>query len=527
MSGRITALLATTALAAAPLARAAEPCTPGAALPVDGLGTPADELSRLAELAPGVLVPESGLLRRGARSTRLVCEGSPGTPWDARFVVPIAPGDGVAIVPPRIVATFRNLSPGGGDDGVLWQGRGLSTLTSGGVAVRRGILSVQLAPAVTWSQNQAFPIVPTGEPGDLGWRNAWYGEGLDLPQRFGATAFSRVSLGQSHVQLEAFQLQLGVSTENRWLGPGIRSSLLLSNNAEGFPHAFLGTARPLDIGIGKLELLLLWGRLSRSAYFPDGGHPAIAMLALAYEPRWVPGLHLGAGRSYVESWSALRGDLYLSALEPPIKGWLPGGDNPEDNQFLSLWARWVHPASGLEVYGEWALEDFAAPDKIVRQPERTSAWTIVLQKLFVAGPRWIRVIAEATTTRDTLPAGYGSRFYTHRHDLGYTNGGQYLGAWIGTGADAQHLGVDVFTPRGRFGGYVERVRRNDDVFWQEIAVAPPDSGHDAELVAALRQVIFAGGLELSWEAGAGYRWNRDFLRNEPVLRASIGVAARR
>jgi hypothetical protein len=529
-SPRATALVvpALLSLAVVPaIARADPACAPDAVLTIDGLGSPADELARLADLAPGVLAPDSGMMRRGGVFGRGVCAGSGGTPWDARFVAP-APTDDRALisVTPRLLTTWRT-QPGGGNDGVLWQGRGASTLLSGGVAGRLGILSAQLAPAVAWSQNDLYEMVPTGQPGNLAYRNAWYGNNLDLPQRFGAGPFARASLGQSYVQLEAFHLQLGVSTENRWLGPGIRNSLLLSNTADGFPHLFFGTARPLETPIGSVELLLLWGRITRSSYFPDQGDRAFTALALAYQPRWIPGLYLGFGREYVESWAALRGDLLLSVLESPIKHYLPGGDNPDDNQLFSLWWRWVLPASGFEFYGEWSRDDHGRPAALVRIPERTSAMTLGVQKLFAAGPRWVRFVGEYSRTSSTVPPGFGADYYTHGRNVGYTHEGQLLGASIGSGGDVQLLAVDVFTASGRIGGYVERLRRNDDIFWAQIAAPGTETDHDAELVAMARQVLFAGPVEVSWEAGGGYRWNRDFIRHEPVVRASVAVAVKR
>ena len=57
----------------------------------------------------------------------------------------------------------------------------------------------------------------------------------------------------------------GLSTENLWLGPGLRNSILLTNNAPGFPHLFLGTSKPVDIYIGSLDVLALWGQLTARA----------------------------------------------------------------------------------------------------------------------------------------------------------------------------------------------------------------------------------------------------------------------
>jgi len=114
-------------------------------------------------------------------------------------------------------------------------------------------------------------------------------------------------------------------------------------------------------------------------------------------------------------------------------------------------------------------------------------------------------------------------YYTHSNDLSYTYQGQLLGAWIGPGADGQLLAVDVFDRKGRIGGYVERVRRNEAVYWTTIDPQQLDISHDTELTAAVRQVFFAGPVDVSWEAGASYRWNRDFFRNEPNFRLSVQV----
>ena len=48
--------------------------------------------------------------------------------------------------------------------------------------------------------------------------------------------------------------------------------------------------------------------------------------------------------------------------------------------------------------------------------------------------------------------------------------------------------------------------------------------HDTELAVGLRQVLFAGPATVSWELSAAYRWSRDFLRDEPNLRAAVDVS---
>jgi hypothetical protein len=525
-SARLLPLTGAALLALATPAPARAACEPGATLLVDGLGTPADELARLADLLPGELLPESGMIRRGSLSRRTVCAGAPGTPWDARYAAPGPEGESggprVTWVPLRTLTAFHNLSPGGANDGLLWQGKGLSSMLSGGAELRWGPLSAQLAPAVAWAQNQAFPLYPTGQAGDLAYAG-FYGDRLDLPQRMGSGAFTRASFGQSHVELQAYGLALGVSSENRWWGPGVRNALLISNNADGIPHAYLQTTRPADIGIGKLEAVFLVGSISRTRWYA-GSHTdkAYTAVAFTYEPSFAPGLYLGAGRTYVESWSILRSDHGLSALQPPGDY---GTNVPGNNQLLTLWMRWVMPESHFETYLEWGRDDSGTFAGLMRTGDATSAFTLGFQKLVPAGERWWRIQGEFTQTRDALPFSRNV-FYSHPESAGYTNGGQLIGAAIGPGADSQYLGVDVLGPGGRLGGYVERIRRNDEFFLGTIVPAQPSriAQRDVELVAMLRQVVFAGPVEVSWEAGGGYRWNRSFLRNEPVLRAQVALA---
>lgn len=503
-------------------------CPPGERLLVHGLGTPEQDLLRLAELT-GAVAPEPGVIRQSGPRVRTLCAGAAPLGWLARL--PRAPeGDAwVARAPVRLTTAWNSTFPSGGNDGLLWAGRGVSTLLSVGATARWGPLTASLSPEVAWSQNAWFRTVPTGATGDRAFVNPWYGTGLDLPQRPGAGPHAAASLGQSQLRLEGLGLAAGASTGNLWLGPGLRSALLLTDNAPGFPHLFLGTRAPVDVWIGRLELLALWGRLSRSRGFPEGGHPWFSALALDFEPRWVPGLHLGLGRAFVESAASLRRHAFLSILEPPLKGWTAGGDNPEDNQVASLWFRWVLPEAGLELYGEWGRDDFPISfEGLVREPERTQGWVAGLQKAFRAGVRTVRLSVEATRLHEARPLGARAglpTWYVHPANLGWSHQGQLLGAAVGPGGDAQLLAVDVLSGSGRLGGFLERTRRNEEVYWSVIEPLGQGHDHDAELAVGVRHLLFAGPVEVSWQLSAAYRWERDFLRNQPNLMGLVQVTA--
>ncbi len=523
----VSLLLSSTAQAGEPAAA----CRPGEHFEVNGLGSGGEELERAAQLA-GAAPVRSLLIRRGGAGPAEACAGQLPFAWTARLA---AAGDESSwrVLPLRLDAVVNSRYPSGANDRLLWAGRGLSAQLTGGVAARWRWLSAALAPEVAWQQNHLFET-PSGGAGDLRFMSPWYGADLDLPQRFGAGPFAKAGPGQSYVRADAFNVGLGFSTENLWLGPGIRNSLLMSNTAPGVPHAFVGTTRPADVWVGRLELLAFWGWLERSSQFPESGHPLLTGLALAFEPRWVPGLHVGAARVFVQPGTGLRVRDYLPFLQGPWKTqigyWSPTGDNPLDNQLGALWLRWVFPESALEIYGEWGKEDYSGStvNQFLQDPAWTQAWLVGLQKLVRAGSGWLRVQAEATHLQEVRGSSNPS-WYTHGNDLGYTNGGQLLGAGIGPGGDAQTLAVDWLSTSGRIGGYVERIGRNEGAYWNStdpLTSGVPALGHDVELTVAARQLFFAGPFEASWELGVQRRWNRDFLGHEVNLRGAVSVTAR-
>ncbi|ACG75636.1 conserved hypothetical protein [Anaeromyxobacter sp. K] len=527
-------------LAAVPLAARGE-CTP-IPLAVDGIGTPADELLRLGELSGAVPLSPRAIRRGGARVEARCAEGA--LPWDTAALEAGAGADGIRLVPLRLDAAWNSHYPSGGgtaasgtgNDGLLWAGRGTSSMLSGGAAFRWGPFSGALAPAVSWSQNRWFTMRHNGQAGDLAYRNPFYGDGIDYPQRFGAGPFSDWSLGQSYLRADAWNVAVGISTENLWLGPGLRNSLTMTNAAPGFPHAFVGTSRPANIGIGTAEVLVYWGRLSRSTYVTHPTHPMVSGLVVDYTPRWVPGLTVGLSRHFVQVWDELQTRDWFAMFQSPrkndLKGWYddPTGNNPNDNQLASLFARWVFPESRLELYGEFGREDHEGSFyQYVREPDETAAWLLGLQKLFTAGGRTVRLQLEATALQQVRPTDSlrgMPTWYTHARDLSWTNEGQLLGASIGPGSDSQTLAVDVFGRRGRIGGYLERVRRDNAYYWASIEPLRDDRyTHDVEVTAGARQLLLAGPFEVSWDASASYRWSRAFLpRNEPNLRLLVQLA---
>jgi hypothetical protein len=422
------------------------------------------------------------------------------------------------------------------NDGALWSGRGLSTEIEGGVRLRWRFLSATVAPVVAWQQNRAFYAPASTTPGQSPYANPFNYGGIDLPLRFGPDAFWTLDPGQSTLRVDAWGVSAGASTENLWWGPGQRNSLLMTNSAPGMAHLFLGTTRPVDILVGRLEAQLVWAKPRESKWFDTTGTARprfFSSLNLGFEPAAVPGLFLGLTRVYVYSVppGGLTTAQYLGIplVAPFTKKSLvtsgnPTGDNP-DNQLASVYARWVFPESGLEIYGEWGRDDHSwSVQDFITQPSHASAGMAGLQKVFATSSGWVRFVAEAVRTLEK-PTNNPPRgvpiFYTHWNELpGYTNRGQMLGAGIGPQGDSQWLAVDVFSGPATLGGWLERVERNGRWFYDQVHVMEEQ---DVEFGGGLRGGWSWPELDLDGSLGVAERYNMNFGPNAFAVKAQLDL----
>lgn len=516
--------------AALALALAAEDAAPPAApapaprcasfdLSLAGIGSLEEDLARTAGLA-GSAPLWPGVLRRpsGARPLWL-CDG----PAPAReAIADPEPLDLLRwdVVPP---ASFSKLHTGWADDrndGALWAGRGLSTEVSTGVRVRWRWLTAQLAPLAAWQQNRPFHAPANAVPGLSPWANPFNGGNIDLPLRMGPSAFWTLDWGQSWFRADLWNLAAGFSTESLWWGPGIRNSLLMTNSGPGFPHLFVGTARPLDVWIGWLGAELLWGETRDSRYLdasPSSDRHLFESLVLSYEPAFARGLTLGYARVFLFPKATVAAHHYLDPIWQPLfkvflKGPADDGSRP-DNQLLSLFLRWAFPQVQLELYGEWARDDHAFNlTDFLMEPGHSEAYSLGLQKLFPAGRRWVRFQAELTHTFE-MPPDNPTRptpiFYDHAVN-GYTNRGQMIGAGLGPQGDTQFVAVDWYTGAGRLGAFVERIVRNERFFYDSGLSLQPKPRHDLEMSYGLRGSWAWREWDLDGELAGSHRYALNF-----------------
>ena len=444
--------------------------------------------------------------------------------WSARLQ-PVSPGSSSAVtltlIEPRLRAFVNSRFPFGRNDGALWQGKGLtSALDLGATATWQG-LTVTLHPTMRYTQNSSFDLAPVTVSGMPEHAYPW--RPIDMPQRFGPESFWAVDPGQSEIRLDARGAMLGVSTANLWWGPAIRNAIVMSNNAAGFPHAFVGTDGQVDTGIGGFEARWIWGRLGQSDWFD----PAVANtdrfvtgIVATYSPSFLDALSLGMTRvfyGWVPDGGLPFGD-YFAVFQGLRKKALVSPSNPtgddEHDQMLSLFGRWVLEESGFEVYGEWARNDHSWELRdFLLEPEHSQAYTLGLQRAIeLSGDRILALSGELThLERSTTVLVRANPTYYAHHIVtqGYTQEGQVIGAGIGPGGDSQYVGADLYARWGRAGVYAERQVHDNDAYyaWAQ-ANGETYCCHNVSFNLGTQALVFVDDFDL----GGGLVITREFNR---------------
>jgi hypothetical protein len=288
-----------------------------------------------------------------------------------------------------------------------------------------------------------------------------------------------------------------------WWGPGIRNAIVMSNNAPGFPHLFLRSRRPIATRIGWLEGTWIAGGLSESPYFdndPANDLRSLAGLALSWRVRWIPGLSVGGTRvvfAPAGGWGDIPLRLFNVFARVGRPNARPLSDStvvPGRDQISSLFARWVFPDDGLEVYAEWSRAELPVSLRdLLTAPNHTQGYTFGLQWAHPLSQRPAALKLQVETTYLEQSPTFRDRpegtYYTSRAVIqGYTQRGQIIGAAIGPGASSQWFAFDYLPERWRIGMIGGRIRWENDALYALPGGPPNDAycSHDVSLFAGVR-----------------------------------------
>lgn len=447
-----------------------------------------------------------------------------------------------SLVSPQLTSLWNSELPFSLNEGSLWAGRGASAMVTGGVRAGVGPVSLILAPQLVFSQNLDYQTFPPGDSTRSLFSSPWHigAQSADLPQRFGDARLLQLKPGQSTLAVAAGPVTIGGSTENQWWGPGIRNAIVMSNQAEGIPHLFARTTRPINTRIGRISAKWIAGALTESLFFDSVSANDLRSLSgfvATLQPAIEPNLTLGISRVvYARTngsgslpnhaldaltwWHASELTIPDSLMTPIDTAQAAGHD-----QLLSLFGRWVFPSDGFEVYAEWARAALpSSPIDLVNEPEQTQAYTLGLQWARPVGSAIARVQSEVSYLEESnaITDRPGKSYYVSRSVVqGYTQRGRTIGAAIGPGGSSQWLALDYLDPKWRVGAVGGRIRWENDVYYDKpgrLYLA-----HDVVVFGGVRGDLRVLGLDIAGEWIRGKRYNYLFQNPEFEPYGNLGV----
>lgn len=358
----------------------------------------------------------------------------------------------LTILPIILTQQFNSKNPYGWNDGPMMQAKGFQMLARPGVNLRYGVFEAQAAPELLYTAAQSF---------------------------------TKVFPGQSFVKAHIGPLSFGVSSENLWWGPGIYSSLLMSNNAPGFFHGFVGTNRPIKTPIGNLEFKIIGAKLTSDKNLPyENNYNQIQNLtddwrylnayAISWQPKWVPGLFVGMTRSLQQYGESVqyRQTGFINKYLPVLSLAIQKANNLRDDsldtdQLVSFFLRWVLPKSNVEFYVEYGNNDYGFNIRdYLMAPSHSYAYILGVRKLIPKRKDYFILfegeITQMTQSPDRL-VRYAGNWYEHVSiSQGYTNQNQILGSGAGFGANMQTASATWINGEIRNGFFIQRVERDPE-----------------------------------------------------------------
>jgi hypothetical protein len=363
------------------------------------------------------------------------------------------------LLPVNFIQKYNTHHPYGWNDGPLSFSKGYQYLVSGGVYMHWRNIHLTLRPEYFHTASDQY------ETGAWGQVNP---------------SSDKLILGQSSLRIDLGPIGLTTGTNNMWRGPGIISSLLMTNNAQGFQHIGLNTIRPLKTPLGSFELSIFGATLTQNAKqgFENNFLRTasinkktryINMLTLTYSPIFIKNFYLGANRvfhqfSRTTPSTNFKKD-YLPVILPLFRNVYQ--DNSEAiDQILSGFVKYTFPKEHAELYFEYGWNDGSSNARdLTLDNSHSSASVLGFRKLqyFNNNNTFLSIAIEATRMAQTpsyLQRNAGN-WYEHGRLLeGYTNENQILGAGSGFGNNIQSLIFNYNTRNNIYGIKFQHISNN-------------------------------------------------------------------
>ena len=417
-------------------------------------------------------------------------------PKNSVFGIPVS----IKVLPFSWLNEYNSKLPFGYNNGPLYPNVGYQTMMSGGLYLRAGILHIQFKPEIVHAENSpflTFADVQANYKTNL--IPAFFNviNGIDAPERFGPYGLSYAGLGQSKITLIYKDVEVGVSTENMWWGPGVQNSIMMSNSAPGFLHWTFNSSTPIKTGVGSFEWQLIGGRLVQSGFLPYDPYRFayynndlyipkpeatryISGFTGNWQPKWLKGLYVGvSGYDYMNKNPAFEAKSFIKRLIPVFfpssiaqnsRTSSANGDGQDFAYAINI--RQLLPKYNAEIYFEIARNDAAANfTQFLLEPEDSEAYTVGGSKIFILNKKqYLKFTMELTHLQipDTFLVGEEPLWYVHEVESpqdGYTNAGRMVGAGIGPGSNSLMLDISYIRNINSFGMKIERYIHNNDLYY--------------------------------------------------------------
>jgi len=428
----------------------------------------------------------------------------------------------IQLLPINFLQKYNSHHPYGWNDGPLSFSKGYQFVGSGGVYMRWRNIHLTLRPEFFKTASDPYETSP-----DWGYRTS---------------ALSKLTLGQSSLRMDFGPISVGASTQNMWLGPGRYSSLLMSNNAQGFNHYTIGTNRPLKTPLGSFQLLIIGGTLTSNStqgfenvnlkLFGNTSHTNyLSLLSLSYRPVFFKNFYLTANRAFTlpteDNPSRKLTNYYLIALKPLFRNEYQDNAYAID-QILSGSAKYVFPKEHAEVYFEYGWNDGKSNsrDLMLDMPHSAASIYGIRKIQYLSNNSYLNFEAEATQMSQRtsyLQRGAGN-WYVHQNG-GYLNENQILGAGSGWGNDVQTFTISLNKGWNKYGIKFQHIAHNPVGVTNVLSYdggAPywDDFAYGIQIKQKYNHFLF--NLNMEWVNSKNYLWqNNNKVSNVHVFLNTI------
>jgi hypothetical protein len=361
------------------------------------------------------------------------------------------------LLPVNFLQKYNSHHPYGWNDGPLSFSKGYQYLVSGGIYMHWRNIHLTLRPEYFRTASDKY----------------------DTSELWGQVnpSLHKLILGQSKLRIDLGPIIIGFGANNLWRGPGIISSLLMTNNAQGFNHFEITSKRPLSLLLGNFEFSIFGGTLSQN---PNQGFENrllkrtpidpytkyINFISITYNPILFKNLYLGGNRVFIQP--TLQGKSnnfkvdYMPVLQPFFRNVYQDNALPID-QLISGFVKYLFVKEKAELYFEYGWNDGKSNLRdLLLDNSHSSASVLGLRKL-VPLKRNFFLSLEFEATRMAQTPSYLQRqagnWYVHT-ETGYSNQNQILGAGSGWGNNIQTMLLSLNHDYNKFGLKFQNIFQN-------------------------------------------------------------------